>query len=123
MLYAFLNARLNVEPEEKVSASGNIDMCMHECYHACMTTIQYTIRNVPRPVDRYLRKRAQLSGKSLNQIIVEELSEKVTDVSEPVGDSLGWFFGSGIDDATLRALEQEDKTQKELARKDLQDVS
>jgi hypothetical protein len=88
-----------------------------------MKTIQYTIRNIPRPVDRYLRKLAQLSGKSLNQVIVEELSEKVTGSSTPVGNSLDWFIGSGIDDVTLHALEQEDKTQKELASKELHDAS
>jgi hypothetical protein len=88
-----------------------------------MTTIQYTIRNIPRPVDRYLRKRAQLSGKSLNQVIIDELSEKVTDASTPVGNALDWFIGSGIDNATLQALEQEHRMQKDLAKKELLDAS
>lgn len=88
-----------------------------------MNAKQYTVRNVPLLVDRYLRKRARLSGKSLNQVILEELSEKVAAPSVPARPALGWFIGSGIDDATLQALEQEDRTQKELAEKELLDAS
>jgi plasmid stability protein len=74
-----------------------------------MKTIQYTIRNIPEPVNRYLRKRASLSGKSLNQVIIDELSEKVITPSASIGAALDWFIGSGMDDATLQALEEEDK--------------
>ena len=88
-----------------------------------MTAIQYTIRNIPHPVDRYLRKQAQMSGKSLNQVVIDELSEKVADSSKSVGSTLDWFIGSGIDDATLQALAQEDRAQKELAAKELLDAS
>ena len=84
-----------------------------------MKTTQYTIRNIPEPVNRYLRKRASLSGKSLNQVIIEELSEKVIAPSAPVGIALDWFIGSGMDDATLQALEEDDKIQKELAAGEL----
>ena len=84
-----------------------------------MKTIQYTVRNIPEPVNRYLRKRVRLSGKSLNQVIIEELSEKVALPSASIGTTLNWFIGSGIDEATLQALEEEDKIQKELATKEL----
>jgi hypothetical protein len=84
-----------------------------------MKTIQYTIRNIPEPVNRYLRKKSQLSGKSLNQIIIEELSEKVAKPSATAGTALSWFIGSGIDEATLQALDQEDTIQKERAARDL----
>ena len=84
-----------------------------------MNTIQYTIRNIPEPVNRYLRKKARISGRSLNQVIVDELSEKVSQPSATVGAALSWFIGSGMDDATLQALVEEDKLQKELAAKDL----
>jgi plasmid stability protein len=84
-----------------------------------MPSIQYTIRNVPEPVNRYLRKRARLSGKSLNQVIIDELSEKVASPDASVGSALAWFIGSGIDDATLEAIHQEDNVQKELAAKEL----
>lgn len=84
-----------------------------------MKTIQYTIRNVPEPVNRYLRKKSRLSGKSLNQVIVDELSEKVAVPTANVGTALDWFIGSGIDDATLLALDKEDKIQKARAAKEL----
>ena len=34
---------------------------------------QYTIRGVPREVDRILRQRAQKLDRSLNQVVVDEL--------------------------------------------------
>jgi plasmid stability protein len=39
--------------------------------------VQYTIRNVPRQVDKALRQRAKDSGKSLNEVAVEALSSAV----------------------------------------------
>ena len=36
--------------------------------------VQYTVRGVPREVDKVLRRRAQQRGISLNQLLVEELS-------------------------------------------------
>ncbi len=84
-----------------------------------MKTIQYTIRNIPDPVNQYLRKRSRLSGKSLNQVIIDELSEKVAAPTANIGTALDWFIGSGIDDPTLVALDQEDKIQKALAAKEL----
>jgi hypothetical protein len=83
-----------------------------------MKAIQYTIRNIPEPVNRYLRKKSRISGKSLNQVIIDELSEKISNPSENVGKALSWFIGSGIDDATLKALDDEDKVQKEIAARE-----
>lgn len=37
--------------------------------------IQYTIRGIPREVDRILRQKAARRKKSLNQLIVDELVE------------------------------------------------
>ena len=37
-------------------------------------TKQYTIRNIPDPIDRVLRKRAKEFGKSFNQIALEALA-------------------------------------------------
>lgn len=84
-----------------------------------MSTKQYTIRNVPLPVDRYLRKRAKISGKSLNQVIIDELSEKAGLNNGSLVDTLDWFIGSGsLDEKTLEALEEDDRQQKELMRKE-----
>jgi hypothetical protein len=82
-----------------------------------MATQQYTIRNIPEPVNRYLRKKVSLTGKSLNQVVIDELSDKVS--SSAAQGSLDWFIGSGIDDETLRALEEVDMIQKKLASEEL----
>lgn len=83
-----------------------------------MNTIQYTIRNVPAPVDRYLRRLAKVSGQSLNAVILQELGEKVKAQSGTAIDSLDWFIGNGsMDRAVTRALTEEDSLQKELVRK------
>ena len=39
-------------------------------YTLCM---QYTIRNIPAPVDEAIRLRARLEGRSLNEIAIEAL--------------------------------------------------
>lgn len=84
-----------------------------------MPTLQYTIRNIPQPVNDYLRKKARLTSKSLNQVVIDELSEKVGTPCQSAGSALAWFVGSGIDDATLQALADEDAQQKALAAKEL----
>jgi hypothetical protein len=85
---------------------------------------QYTIRNMPEPVDRYLRRQARRSGKSLNQTIISELSERagVTKDGKPTSllESLSWFIGSGMDQDVIDALEEEDKIQKQLAVRELE---
>jgi hypothetical protein len=84
-----------------------------------MKAIQYTIRNIPAPVDRYLRRRASISGQSLNQIIVDELSVNVSKPDDSLLESLGWFIGSGfMDDEMIRALDEDDRVQKDLVRKE-----
>jgi hypothetical protein len=36
--------------------------------------VQYTIRGIPREVDRVLRRQARQRGTSLNQLVVDELT-------------------------------------------------
>jgi hypothetical protein len=86
-----------------------------------MKAIQYTIRNIPAPIDRYLRKRAKVSGQSLNHVIIEELSDKAGVRGDNLIDSLGWFIGAKvIDNGVIQALDKEDKIQKELTKKQWQ---
>ena len=94
--------------------------CLHACYHASMKAVQYTIRNVPEQVDRYLRKKARLSGKSLNQVIIDELSERAGKPNQTLRESLAWFIGGNtMDDDTLKALAEDDKRQKEIAKREM----
>ena len=86
-----------------------------------MKTTQYTIRNIPEPVDRYLRKLAKVSGQSLNAVIVAELSDKAGLASADLKDSLSWFIGSdtiGCD--TLEALAKDEADQKNMTKKQWQ---
>ena len=63
--------------------------------------VQYTIRGVPREVDRALRQRAAHRKQSLNQLILEELTEATlggrsrADFSDLVGR---WTPDSGFDE-------------------------
>ena len=74
---------------------------------------QLTIRNLPESVNLYLRKKAKLSNKSINQVVIDELSEKVPNLNNTLESSLDWFIGSGIDNKTMHALSEEDRLQKE----------
>jgi hypothetical protein len=86
-----------------------------------MKAIQYTIRNIPEPIDRYLRKRAKISGQSLNSVIIEELSDNVGVQSDNLVDSLNWFIGANvIGDDVIQALDQDEKIQKQLTKKQWQ---
>lgn len=79
---------------------------------------QLTIRNLPDSVNQYLRKKSRLTNKSINQVVIEELQEKVSDINDSLDVSLKWFIGSGIDNATIDALSKEDKIQKNLFKKE-----
>ncbi len=54
-------------------------------------SVTYTVRGVPKEVDAELRRKAARQKKSLNQVIVDELSQssverkKMTDLSDLVG--------------------------------------
>ena len=60
-----------------------------------MKSIQYTVRNIPSPVDRALRTRAKKQGKNFNQTIVDALKQAsgATDKAVEYHD-LDWFIGS-----------------------------
>jgi len=101
------------------NGSGRIlTLCMHACYYDGMKTTQYTLRNVPEPVDRYLRKRAKISGQSLNKVIIDELSDRAGIYKDNLLDSLDWFIGANvIDNEVIRALDEDDEAQKQLTKK------
>jgi response regulator of citrate/malate metabolism len=84
---------------------------------------QYTIRNLPESVDRYLRRRAMQSGRSLNQTIIDELSERAgtsrDGKPQNLLESLSWFIGSGMDQGTLDTLTEEDREQKAVTAREM----
>lgn len=69
-------------------------------------TAQYTIRNVPRSVDRALRQMAREKRKSLNAVLLEAVTNAVDVAAEPTAyDDLDHLIGSWIaDPETEQAL-------------------
>jgi hypothetical protein len=76
------------------------------------TSSQYTIRGIPREVDRALREKAARQKRSLNQVIVAELTaatigaRRKTDLSDVTG---GWVPDPAFDEivASQRQIDWE----------------
>lgn len=84
-------------------------------YDQCM---QYTIRKIPLAVDRAVRHRARVEGKSLNAVAVKALADglglpRETVVRRDLGDIVGTW---AKDAATERALVAQDRIDKQLWR-------
>lgn len=78
---------------------------------AVKASTQYTIRGVPRSVDRALRKRADDQGRSLNAILLEVLTDAAAVAKAPrVHDDLDHLIGTWVHDPeTERALADQRK--------------
>lgn len=68
--------------------------------------MQYTLRDIPKNVDRALRERARREGRSLNQVAVQALSAAVGVDAEAVrrrdlGDVAGTWVADKAVDAAL----------------------
>lgn len=70
-------------------------------YNAYMNSLQYTIRSIPPQVDEALRKRAQTTGKSLNETTLEALAKGVGVVPAATFNDLNWFIGQKTLDASF----------------------
>jgi plasmid stability protein len=78
--------------------------------------MQYTIRNVPRAVDRALRRRAKVEGRSLNELAIDALT-RATGLSGEVAKqrSLSDLAGSWADDPEIEgALADQDRVDEEM---------
>jgi hypothetical protein len=58
-----------------------------------MSSIQYTVRGVPRDLDAELRREARKTGKTLNALVVETLEHAKLPSSPVIHDDLDWFLG------------------------------
>ncbi len=76
--------------------------------------MQYTIRDIPRDVDRALRKMAKEGGKSLNSAIVDAL-RKATGVGQTAEyHDLDWAAGRWTQDAGFdAAIAEQDRVNPE----------
>ena len=81
-----------------------------------MTSIQYTIRNIPEPVDRVIRKRSKQSGRSLNQTVVDLLSMQTFGTTEiDKDDNFDWLYNKKtLDDSYDEAIKDISKIDKGL---------
>ena len=80
--------------------------------------MQYTIRGIPPPVDNAIRDRARATGKSLNEAVVEVLTEGsgVTGIAHKRRD-LGDIAGTWkADKAVDAALADQDRVDEDLWR-------
>lgn len=71
---------------------------------------QYTIRNVPRSVDRILRQKASERNLSLNDVLLEALQHEAGIGRESVHHDLDFMAGSWVPDPEVDRLLAEQRT-------------
>ena len=78
--------------------------------------MQYTLRNIPREVDRALRLRARREGRSLNDVAVEALAHGAGVSKAPVRHrDLSGIAGSWVEDPEFdAALRDQDRVDPEM---------
>lgn len=80
--------------------------------------MQYTLRNVPKQVDRALRERALREGKSLNEVVLEALARVLGLEGAPIAHrNLRDISGTWVSDpATDSALDDQRRIDPDLWR-------
>lgn len=82
-----------------------------------MHTTQYTIRSVPKDVDRFLRSQARRHGKSLNQTVLDYIKQATKLDMQGDEDNFDWLIGANtLDDDSLRAIADLKRTDKRKSR-------
>lgn len=71
--------------------------------------MQYTLRKIPRELDRTLRKKAKKEGRSLNDVAIEAMTRGAGIESQPaINHDLDFFFGTWVEDPEFdRAIEEQ----------------
>ncbi len=71
---------------------------------------QYTIRAVPPDVDQALRRKARAAGKSLNEIVLDVLSNETRATSEPkLYHDLDFVIGTWVEDPEFDKIIEEQR--------------
>lgn len=85
-------------------------------YTAYMNSIQYTIRNIPEPVDAALRSVARKKGISFNSTVVEALEMAVgANGRQARNTNFDWIIGSGLkDDSFDESMQWLNKLPKDI---------
>ena len=78
---------------------------------------QYTIRQIPKAVDKSLRQKSRREGKSLNTMAIEILSNGLQLAGEIRHDDLDFMAGSWVEDARFdEAIAAQDQVDPKLWR-------
>lgn len=94
-----------------------LDICRHTAYNVGMSTIQYTIRAVPRKLDNFLRSQARMQGKSLNQIVLDYIEQATKLDLQQTDEDFDWIIGADtLDSDSLQAIVELKATDKLKSR-------
>ncbi|HET9173783.1 MAG TPA: hypothetical protein VFN56_00710 [Candidatus Saccharimonadales bacterium] len=70
-----------------------------------MSTIQYTIRAIPKNLDNFLRRQAKLQGKSLNQTVLDYIQQATKLDLQQSDEDFDWIIGADtMDNDSLQAI-------------------
>jgi hypothetical protein len=82
-----------------------------------MSKTQYTIRSVPKKLDDFLRRQARLRGKSLNQTVLDYITQATKLDMQQTEDDFGWIIGvDTLDDKSLEAIAELKRADKQKSR-------
>ncbi len=77
--------------------------------------MQYTIRAIPPKLDTALRRRAQKTGKSLNEVLIETLAKGAGVSPDANFNDMDWFIGNKTLDSSFdRSLDWLDAVPKDI---------
>ena len=91
-----------------------LDMQAHTAYIACMSSMQYTIRQVPAAVDKALRANARKNDLSLNDVLLAALAGAAGETEQHDLDFLAGSWQS--DDETEATLKEQRGIDREMWR-------
>lgn len=96
-------------------SAGKLTMPACENTIAYMNSIQYTIRSIPPKLDSTLRRCAQKTGKSLNEVTIDALIKGAGIAPNASFDDLNWFIGNkSLNEQFDKAMEWLDDAPKEI---------
>ena len=95
-----------------------LDSYTYIAYNVYMSNIQYTIRNIPVPVDKVIRKRSKQSGRSFNRTVVDLLSLQTFGTTEITkDDNFDFLYNKNtLDESFDKAKKDISKVDKKLWR-------
>lgn len=100
-----------------IKTRQSIDYCRHIAYNVGMTTIQYTIRAVPKNLDNFLRRQAKLRGRSLNQTVLDYIGQATKLDLQQMDEDFDWIIGADtMDSNSLQAISELKTTDKLKSR-------